>query len=291
MSVSRSGELFPPVRNARQAAERAPAGNIDDCTCRGCSLGKSCYSVVDDHAEASQSADPCRRFAAAAVTMAGDVLDGSAAGWYRLDERGEPAGMVGYQRHDNIVPLAEAHLRYVREVAGVDPFRVPPSSVGTIPDVLTTGELWVRAEFPVFVRYLVSIGVPHRAVLNLQLGGRMIAQVWIGRSDIGHEFDRADRRVLQSIHRFLQSAMAESFSFQQRVSFSPAGIEGLTERESEVASRAALGSTNQEIARDLYISPATVKTHLHRVFRKLEVRTRVELAHRLRFGAAPRSVL
>lgn len=50
----------------------------------------------------------------------------------------------------------------------------------------------------------------------------------------------------------------------------------LTRREYEVLSLLAKSYTNQEIARALYVSESTVKTHLHSLFRKLGVRNRTE---------------
>jgi DNA-binding NarL/FixJ family response regulator len=51
----------------------------------------------------------------------------------------------------------------------------------------------------------------------------------------------------------------------------------LTPRELEVARLAARGLRIQEMARRLGVSPGTVKTHLHRVYRKLKVDNRVAL--------------
>ena len=45
----------------------------------------------------------------------------------------------------------------------------------------------------------------------------------------------------------------------------------LSPRETEVLIRAARGMTNAEIGRDLFISEATVKTHLLRACAKLDV--------------------
>lgn len=50
--------------------------------------------------------------------------------------------------------------------------------------------------------------------------------------------------------------------------------EALTERELQVLRLVAAGSTNREAARALYISEATVKTHLLHIYEKLEVRDR-----------------
>jgi DNA-binding NarL/FixJ family response regulator len=48
-----------------------------------------------------------------------------------------------------------------------------------------------------------------------------------------------------------------------------AGAESLTEREVEVLQLLAFGYTNRDIAKRLYISPDTVKTHLEHIYQKL----------------------
>jgi DNA-binding NarL/FixJ family response regulator len=52
----------------------------------------------------------------------------------------------------------------------------------------------------------------------------------------------------------------------------------LSPRETEVVTMVATGLTNKEIAVKLSISEGTVKTHLHTIYRKLNVDGRVELA-------------
>lgn len=58
----------------------------------------------------------------------------------------------------------------------------------------------------------------------------------------------------------------------------PDPLESLTSREREIAEAVAQGMTNAQVARSLFVSTATVKTHLARIFYKLEVGTRVQLA-------------
>jgi DNA-binding NarL/FixJ family response regulator len=54
-------------------------------------------------------------------------------------------------------------------------------------------------------------------------------------------------------------------------------IESLTEREVEVLELVAKGRSNAEIASELYMSPATAKTHVSRLLTKLQVRDRAQL--------------
>lgn len=52
----------------------------------------------------------------------------------------------------------------------------------------------------------------------------------------------------------------------------------LTTRERQVLALVVAGLRNREIAEELCISEATVENHLHHVFSKLGVRTRVQAA-------------
>jgi pimeloyl-ACP methyl ester carboxylesterase/DNA-binding CsgD family transcriptional regulator len=65
----------------------------------------------------------------------------------------------------------------------------------------------------------------------------------------------------------------------------------LTSRELEVAELIAEGLTNQSIARRLSVAPRTAEAHVENIRRKLQVRSRAQIAawvteHRLRAGAA-----
>ena len=57
-----------------------------------------------------------------------------------------------------------------------------------------------------------------------------------------------------------------------------AGADPLTRREREVAELAAQGLASKAIAERLFVSTRTVDSHLLRVYTKLGVRSRAELA-------------
>jgi DNA-binding CsgD family transcriptional regulator len=66
-----------------------------------------------------------------------------------------------------------------------------------------------------------------------------------------------------------------------RISGRSASAGELTETERQVAHLAAEGKTNREVAEALFVSQKTVEANLSRVYRKLGIRSRRQLAQRL----------
>jgi DNA-binding CsgD family transcriptional regulator len=59
---------------------------------------------------------------------------------------------------------------------------------------------------------------------------------------------------------------------------------GITGREGEIIRKVVQGKSNADIAAELFISLATVKTHLHNIYQKMGVDSRYDLLARVRSG-------
>jgi DNA-binding CsgD family transcriptional regulator/DNA polymerase III delta prime subunit len=97
---------------------------------------------------------------------------------------------------------------------------------------------------------------------------------------------RASREALEQALAIFERLEARLWALRarselQRISGRRAGSQQLTETEQRVASLAAQGLSNKEIAAALFMSVHTVEAHLTRVYRKLGIRSRAALAHRL----------
>ncbi len=65
---------------------------------------------------------------------------------------------------------------------------------------------------------------------------------------------------------------------QSRRTHAQERLGALTEREREIVTAVAAGRSNHDIAGHMYVSEATVKTHLTRIFAKLDADNRVQVA-------------
>ena len=130
-----------------------------------------------------------------------------------------------------------------------------------------------------------EVGAPVEAALSRMLAGRALARA--GESEravaelqhAAREFetrgalryrDEAEhelRQLGQTVYRRTRAGKADG-----------AGLESLTERELQLARLIVDRKTNPEIAAELFLSQKTVETHLRNIFRKVGVKSRVELA-------------
>jgi DNA-binding NarL/FixJ family response regulator len=130
-----------------------------------------------------------------------------------------------------------------------------------------------------------EVGIPVEAALSRTLAGQALAQAGqteravaelqqaaaeldaCGAVRYRNAAEHALRGLGQPVHRRTRPGKAD------RV-----GVETLTERELEVARLVVDRRTNPEIAATLFLSPKTIETHMHNMFRKLDVHSRIEVA-------------
>jgi DNA-binding CsgD family transcriptional regulator len=96
---------------------------------------------------------------------------------------------------------------------------------------------------------------------------------------------RAAREAIEAARESFDEIGAERWAAKARAELKRLGgrrrYEGLTPSERRVASLAAAGRTNREVAAALYLGERTVASHLTHIYAKLGVRSRTELARRL----------
>ena len=93
------------------------------------------------------------------------------------------------------------------------------------------------------------------------------------------------RATLERAHEVFESAGARLWAEKacaelRQIGGRPTTEHGLTATEERIARRVAEGRSNTEVAHELFISPKTVEWNLTKIYRKLHVRSRADLAAR-----------
>ena len=106
-------------------------------------------------------------------------------------------------------------------------------------------------------------------------------------SDVGTGAETRAFKLAAALETF-EATGANAFADRTRLELVASGVRArkrvdetrsdLTPQEEQVARLAAGGATNPEIAARLFISSSTVDYHLRKVYRKLEIKSRRELA-------------
>jgi DNA-binding CsgD family transcriptional regulator len=126
--------------------------------------------------------------------------------------------------------------------------------------------------------FLSDHGIGDRAEIYLRTSGSIAADFALLRSVDEPPFTSAELAALRRLQPLLEHAFACAIAPETPDVHDLLRDSGLSRREADVAELVGRGATNQEIARHLHIGEATVKTHLTRVYGKVGVRTRTQLA-------------
>jgi DNA-binding CsgD family transcriptional regulator len=127
---------------------------------------------------------------------------------------------------------------------------------------------------------LIAAATAARAELGTSLSPARSGQV---ASDVAAARARSRRETFEAdwaegTGLTLEAAVARASGRRSRPKRPLSGWDSLTPAEAEVARLVALGHRNADIAAELFVSLATVKTHVSRALTKLGVSSRTELA-------------
>jgi DNA-binding CsgD family transcriptional regulator len=245
---------------------------------------------VTPYVRAVQDADRARRMVAHMLAALNAAVPGRTVAMEPLDRHGNADGGGTVLRTGEIpVPPEVTRREYLNRYHVDDPLH-PREQIDTGVTVLSTGQagdprMLARTMFG--GEFLAEHRFVHVLRMFLRDEGRMIGAVMIARTASEGDFSQDELAFLRRAHPFVEHAYACA-----RVLSASAPVDdaldgaGLTHREREVARLAAAGLRSREIANQLVLSEATVKTHLKHIFAKAGVRTRTELAALLRPAAA-----
>ena len=115
-----------------------------------------------------------------------------------------------------------------------------------------------------------------RALVDLGAALRRANRRADAREPLRHALEAADRSGMVLLARRAREELNSAGARPRRTALSGPGA--LTPAEHRVATLAAHGHTNREIAEQLYITQRTVETHLTHAFQKLDIGSRTKLA-------------
>jgi DNA-binding NarL/FixJ family response regulator len=168
--------------------------------------------------------------------------------------------------------LAEGRTKVVGEAYARE--QVLPLVARTRPDVLLVSAALAEGDG------FATLGTlreryPRTRIIVLQAEGADVRRA-CGAGVAGYLSTTVDPRHLPAL---LEAAACGGFCFVPAEEPAPGPLgEPLTERELSVLRGAARGLSNKAIGSELWLSPYTVKSHLHRIYAKLDVANRTEAA-------------
>jgi DNA-binding CsgD family transcriptional regulator len=234
--------------------------------------------------QALASGDPTKALMARALVWLMRFVPSAVGLFYTVDPRLQKfsSGLIVANRRSPGAPdLEPAMTRYRQLYHALDPLapRRFASSTSTVVDLAELTGDHGRELSPYVSEYLRGLGVDGQTTLHLRANGRIVAGVDLLRAAHTPPITAQQLSFLRTSHPLLEQAYA--CAIDGLAASKPVDVVAgarLTRRETEVANLVSSGASNAEIARALAISEATVKSHLMRVFEKLNIRSRTQLA-------------
>ena len=234
--------------------------------------------------EAAQHADPLSRLQAHALGVVVAVVPATVAVFFAVTRRQRIGNGVYEVDSPERAHTAREWARYVSSGDALDPFS-PRRMADLTPAVVTLRDLFGAQVFEhtPYGRFLREHGLGDQAALYLRAAGAIVGGVTLMRDADAPPFEPHELGLLRRLQPLLEHVYVEA----HEPSLAGDGhrallLATLTAREAEVAELVGAGATNAEIARALYMSLGTVKTHLRQIYAKLGVRNRTQLAILLR---------
>jgi DNA-binding CsgD family transcriptional regulator len=181
---------------------------------------------------------------------------------------------VGLQSHGVGFSVRGEWHRYLSESQEHDPFS--PDAVEPATTVLALEE--VEAGSRRYADLLRAAGLGDRIAVYLRSSGTIVAVITLVRALDDPRFTRAEAVSLRRVQPLFEHAYLCALEPSAGPRHTVLRDSGLTSREADVAELVGRGATNAEIACSLNVTESTVKTHLTRIFAKVGVRSRTQLA-------------
>lgn len=190
-------------------------------------------------------------------------------------------------RHRGIVLRnldAQVERNYADNFRKLDPlnpalFAASGERVVCIDELLSEAQL-LQTEY--YRGFMVVEGHRHVADMFFRRDGDIVAVLTMLRDEAKGRFLPDELGLLRKLQPFLEYALNTVY-LPRRVQQRKGAAEryALTEREVDVLELMVAGANNKEIARELGLSLATVKTHIQHIFQKVNVSSRTALSARI----------
>jgi DNA-binding CsgD family transcriptional regulator len=234
--------------------------------------------------EAAQRADPLSQLQAHALGVVVAVVPAAVAVFFAVTRRQRVGNGVFEVDSPERAHTAREWARYVSRADALDPFS-PRRLAGVAAAVVTMRDVVGNdgLERTPYGRFLREHGLGDQAALYLRAAGAIVGGVTLMREADTATFEPHELGLLRRLQPLLEHVYVEAHEPSLAGDGQKALLMAtLTAREAEVAELVGAGATNAEIARALYMSLGTVKTHLRQIYSKLGVRNRTQLAILLR---------